>query len=155
MPAIETLIIVSYLAAAKPTGDVYSHQRYVEQPQSIADITTQVTLPVLRIDPASDNSPITSAFKDIGLNSEIGLALLAEAKEILKSVSYPVIQVVPVVAHDLEEGKTYLTLQLYVNADFDKALELDSLLTEGMVSAFPELPQKLSFVVYENEEMKA
>ena len=59
--------------------------------------------------------------------------------------------IVPIIANDSEEGSSYLTVRLMVNASMDKAFELDDALTRGLIASFPKLPVRLSFTVYENE----
>lgn len=100
---------------------------------------------------ATIDPEIIQAFDKIGLPETDGKKLLNRAKEILSATSYSCTKVVPIIASDLEEGVSYLTLRLYVDASMEKAFELDSALTRGLISSFPRLPVRLSFAVYENE----
>lgn len=164
---ITSLITVFALGASDvqstpPSLGVYAHKYQIE-------IKTNTDLPSvvrwkemsLKIGlelPADHNvaavsSPeILQAFGKIGLPEKDGLVLLNKAKEILSESNYPCANVVPIIANDLEEEISYLTLRLYVNASMQEALELDSALTHGLISSFPRLPVNLSFSVYEIEE---
>lgn len=97
------------------------------------------------------NSKILKEFQKIGLSSKDGIALLNRASQILTEAEYPCTTVIPIIANDPEEEMSYLTLRLYVNASMEKAFELDSMLTKGLISSFARLPIRLSFSVYENE----
>lgn len=99
------------------------------------------------------NSNILKEFETIGLSSKEGIALFNRASEILAEEMYPCTSVIPVIANDPEEEVSYLTLRLYVNASMEKAFELDSMLTRGLISSFAKLPVRLSFSVYENERV--
>jgi hypothetical protein len=97
------------------------------------------------------NTDISKAFDMIALPQEHGHELLNKAKEFLSEAKFPCTSVAPILAHDPEEGASFLTLRLYVNASMEEAFKLDSSLTKDLIATFPKLPVTLSFSVYENE----
>lgn len=95
---------------------------------------------------------LVNAFNAIALQEGVGETLLNEAKGILASASYPVKKIEPLLTNDQEEDHLLLLIRLYVDAEFEKAMELDSLLTKRMVATFHTLPEQLSFAVYEQDD---
>lgn len=161
MAIIETVIFIGALAAGadapNPTKNIYERQRQHHM-LSTKLAHTQVpwlTAPAILDSADAEYARLLQAFREIGLPKEEGLMLLARAKEILQTASYPAVEVVPIISRDMEENRSYLTVQLLVGADLEKALELDCRLTEGMVAAFSKLPERLSFAVYEKETQNA
>jgi len=164
---ITSLITVFALGASDvqntpPSLGVYEHKYSIESQTNVdlpsvvrwkeMSIKIGLTLPTARKVAAVSSPEILHAFGKIGLPESDGLVLLNKAKEILEQSNFPCANVVPILANDLEEETSYLTLRLYVNASMQEALELDTALTHGLISSFPRLPVSLSFSVYEIEK---
>ena len=94
-------------------------------------------------------NPIHLAFNEAGISQNDGDAFLNIAKGILAEMRYPVKKVTPQLINDPEENSFYLNLKIHVEATFEDTLMLDSLLTKILLSRIDQLPEKLSFSVYE------
>lgn len=91
------------------------------------------------------------AFEKVGINRDVGDKFLFIAKGILAELNYPNIKVNPLLIRDPEENSSYLTLRLHVNTSFEESLALDSKLTRELVHRTTNIPENLSFAVYEME----
>lgn len=160
----ESIISISLLAAGaqltRNTKDAYQIQQsqkemVVTPPPSMVLWNATTALPYGY--PTNSSTPlftdsdiaVARAFSASGIRIEDGLIFIGKAKEILNDAQYPCVDLIPTLALDLDEGVTYLTLKLRVKATFEKSLELDSILTRGLVNSFKRLPERLSFAVYE------
>jgi hypothetical protein len=168
----ETMIIVGSFASAedRPTRDVYVHGTVARLvPDSRHPYANCETMPMYFVGSpdslieavASHPTPIPSdwafdmAFREINLQPEVGYQLLSKATEVLVSESFPPTYVSPFLTRDVDEDRSLLTVRLYVDADFAKSLELDSLLTQRLVKLFDRLPEQLSFAVYDRDDVSA
>lgn len=97
------------------------------------------------------DSDIHLAFDNVGIDRNVGDKFLDLAKGILAELNYPNIKVTPSFARDPEENASYLTLCLHVNASFEESLALDSKLTRELVYRTDNIPENLTFAVYEME----
>lgn len=94
-------------------------------------------------------SSLQLAFDNVGVNRVVGNQLLSMAKGILAEMNYSHVEVVPSLVKDPEENASYLTLCLHVNATFEESLALDSKLTNELISRSVNMPENLSFAVYD------
>lgn len=89
------------------------------------------------------------AFDKAEIKREIGDYLLSMAKGVLIEMKYPSVDVRPSLVSDPEENAVYLTLCLHINATFEESLALDSKLTKELISREINMPENLSFAVYD------
>lgn len=89
------------------------------------------------------------ALDSIGISRVVGDKLLNLAKGILAELNYQNVKVLPSLVRDPEENASYLTLCLHVNTTFEESLALDSKLTRELISRNVNLPENLSFAVYD------
>ncbi|MEQ1638739.1 MAG: hypothetical protein ABL903_18930 [Methylococcales bacterium] len=97
-------------------------------------------------------TPVNSiqlALDSIGISRAIGSQLLSMAKGILAELNYSEVKVSTSLVRDPEENVSYLTLCLHVNATFEESLALDSKLTKELISRAVNIPENLSFAVYD------
>lgn len=160
----ESLITISILAAGaqlnRNTRDTYNVQPPSRE-VSTSLISFGVTPPTLlgqayvsttigsTIVYSDSDIMVARALSASGIRFEDGFLFLAKAKQLLSDAQYPCVEVVPVLAHDMDEDATYLTLKMVVNTTFEKSLELDASLTRGLIKSFKRIPECLSFAVYE------
>lgn len=160
----ESLIVINMLAAGallnRNTRDTYNIQPpRQEVPTSLISFgMPPTTLLGQTYSPVAIGSPIVYSDSDIlvaralsasGIRIEDGFSFLAKAKQLLSDAQYPCVEVIPVLAHDMDEDAIYLTLKMVVNTTFETALELDASLTRGLVKSSKRIPERLSFAVYE------
>ncbi len=89
------------------------------------------------------------AFDEVGINRVVGDQLISLAKGVLAEMNHPSIKVIPSLVIDPEENATYLTICLHVNTTFEESLALDSKLTRELVDRADNMPENLSFAVYD------
>lgn len=160
----ESFIAISILAAGaqlnRNTRDTYNFQPSSQEvPTSL--IVSGITQPPLYGEiyvPTAIDRPVAYSDRDIlvaralsasGIRIEDGLSLLAKAKQLLSEERHPCVEIIPVLAHDMDEDATYLTLKMVVDTSFETSLELDASLTRGLIKSFKRIPERLSFAVYE------
>ncbi|MEQ1601028.1 MAG: hypothetical protein HOP04_10920 [Methylophilaceae bacterium] len=169
MLAIASLAVIGYLATGADTkrvsGDVYApkislvenniakdYSQTKTHIPSLVALTNSTTISKARGLDNKAGDEILKAFNEIGLPPKEGIRLLEINKDFLGLNSYPVKKIEPITSIDLEEGATYLNVRLYIEADFEKVLELDYLMTKNLVKSTEYIPEKISFTVY-NEEI--
>jgi hypothetical protein len=169
---LESMILIPLLVAARPTEratkDIYEQRSpiglLVDGWNPTAASHTEmllarnypasfIRLDIPKFSTSEEDAVLRGAFEEIALPQSVWRPLLGKAKEALASASFTPIKIVPVLAKDMEEDQSLLTIRLYVDADFEKAMELDLFLTKSMVAFFPELPEQLSFTVYESDDL--
>jgi hypothetical protein len=92
-------------------------------------------------------TPVNSiqlALDSIRVSRAIGSQLLSMAE-----LNYSEVEVSTSLVRDPEENVSYLTLCLHVNATFEESLALDSKLTKELISRAVNIPENLSFAVYD------
>lgn len=162
MFVISTLAIVGYLAAGSDTkrasGDIYSQKNTIVEkkitPKDYSITKTYVPSLVhldntIRISQTPD--VISNYFNLINLPIQDGMHLLKINKAYLALNSFAVQKIEPIVSFDSEEDSTYLNIRLYVEASFEKTLELDYLMTKNLVKSTQYIPEKVSFTVHTDE----
>ncbi|MDD2933877.1 MAG: hypothetical protein PHO76_08335 [Methylotenera sp.] len=160
---IATLAIIGYLAAGSDTkrvsGDIYTQKSTLVEKSSIPKdySLTKTYVPSLvlwdnnstRVSQAQN--VISNSFNEIDLPIQDGLYLLEINKKFLASSSFVVRRIEPVISFDSEEDNIYLNIRLYIEANFERTLELDYLMTKNLVKSTQYIPEKLSFTVHTYE----
>lgn len=111
-------------------------------------IPTLTTWGIVQQTVAPENS-INLALDSAGINRTIGNQLLNIAKGILAELKYSEVKVSPSLVRDPEEDASYLTICLHVDVTFEESLVLDSKLTKELISRTVNIPENLSFAVYD------
>lgn len=161
---IATFTVISYMATPQElhgdsTRDIYkfdSNNKSVElikAPSNQIKLISGINAPSLiygtNFIEVPTVNPIDSALIRAGISLEDGNKVLLIAKDILAEMNFPAIRMTPELINDPDEDVEYLNIKLHINASFEQALELDSALTRNLLSRVENLPERVTFAVYD------